>query len=268
MLKCPLCSFQNEDGALFCEQCKTDLASVTPSQPPAVTASGIMAVATAEPAPDLPPPVVAQAGVESVPMAQIDAAPPAPDSPPAVAMAVPIADAAPPTLATQPPTVPMHALAAAATQEDSEIAATMSPFNPATMSPTAAVTMQGPPAQQAPAPATGGTPLPAGAQPRLVVLRGLKINTEYPLYEGHNFIGRADEKPVDIDLEDQEPPDRIWSSRQHALITFEDNMLFIEDLNSSNGTFVNRTRVHPGQKRPLQVSDIIQIGTVQMKVKA
>jgi len=29
-----------------------------------------------------------------------------------------------------------------------------------------------------------------------------------------NFIGRADEKPVDIDLEDQEPPDRVWCSRQ------------------------------------------------------
>src|SRR5262249_26867382 len=44
--------------------------------------------------------------------------------------------------------------------------------------------------------------LPAGARPKLVVLRGVKLNVEYPLYEGANFIGRADEKPVDIDLED------------------------------------------------------------------
>jgi len=66
---------------------------------------------------------------------------------------------------------------------------------------------------------------------------------------------------------DQEPPERIWSSRQHALITFEDGLLAIEDLNSTNGTFVNRLRVHPGQKRPLQVNDVIQIGTVQLKVK-
>jgi pSer/pThr/pTyr-binding forkhead associated (FHA) protein len=89
---------------------------------------------------------------------------------------------------------------------------------------------------------------------------------EYPLYEGHNFIGRADEKPVDIDLEDQEPPDRIWSSRQHALITFEEGGMVIEDLNSSNGTFVNRNRIYPGQKTPLKPNDVIQIGTVQMKV--
>jgi pSer/pThr/pTyr-binding forkhead associated (FHA) protein len=108
--------------------------------------------------------------------------------------------------------------------------------------------------------------LPAEAQPRLIVLRGLKRNVEYPLYEGHNFIGRADEKPVDIDLDDQEPPDRVWSSRQHALITFEGSKLNIEDLNSSNGTFVNRARIYPGQKRELAVNDIIQIGTVQMKL--
>lgn len=110
-------------------------------------------------------------------------------------------------------------------------------------------------------------PVPAGAQPKLVVLRGLRINTEYPIFEGDNYIGRTDEKPVDIDLEDQEPPDRIWSSRQHALISFHDSLLEIEDLGSANGTFVNRSRVYPGQKRPLNVGDVVQIGTVQMKVK-
>jgi pSer/pThr/pTyr-binding forkhead associated (FHA) protein len=99
-----------------------------------------------------------------------------------------------------------------------------------------------------------------------VVIRGQRIKQEFPLYEGHNFIGRADEKPVDIDLEDQEPPDRIWCSRQHALITFEESALTIEDLNSANGTFVNRARVYPGQKQGLKPNDVIQIGTVQMKV--
>jgi len=108
--------------------------------------------------------------------------------------------------------------------------------------------------------------LPIGGKPRLLVLRGQKINVEDPIYDGDNFIGRADEKPVDIDLEDQEPPDRIWSSRQHALIRCEEGILVIEDLHSSNGTFINRTRLYPGQKRVLNVNDVIQIGTVQMKV--
>jgi pSer/pThr/pTyr-binding forkhead associated (FHA) protein len=109
--------------------------------------------------------------------------------------------------------------------------------------------------------------LAEGAKPKLVVMRGQRLNAEYPIYEGDNYIGRADEKPVDVDLEDQEPPDRIWSSRQHALLTYENGQLAIEDLNSLNGTFVNRTRVTPGQKRPLQVNDLIQIGTVHLKVK-
>ena len=71
---------------------------------------------------------------------------------------------------------------------------------------------------------------------------------------------------MDVDLEDQEPPDRVWSSRQHACIHFEDGQLSIEDLNSSNGTFVNRTRIYPGTKKPLNVNDVIQIGNVQLKV--
>jgi pSer/pThr/pTyr-binding forkhead associated (FHA) protein len=108
--------------------------------------------------------------------------------------------------------------------------------------------------------------IPPGAQPRLLVLRGQKRNIEYPLYEGLNYIGRADEKPVDIDLEEQEPPDRIWCSRQHAVITFEGDRLTIEDLNSANGTYVNRARVYPGQQKPLAINDIVQIGNVQLKV--
>ncbi len=173
-VQCPFCQFQNEDGALFCEQCKSDLSAV-PAGAPAAAPAGDAAMAAA-----------------------------------------------------------------------------------------AAPAAGGAPAGDAGAPAA---PLPPGSQPKLVVLRGLKINVEYPVYEGNNFVGRADEKPVDIDLDDQEPPDRVWSSRQHCLITFENSTLNVEDLNSANGTFVNRTRVYPGQKRGLNVGDVLQVGTVQLKVK-
>ncbi|WP_162657180.1 FHA domain-containing protein [Tuwongella immobilis] len=124
----------------------------------------------------------------------------------------------------------------------------------------------GPLAGQSSAPPTPSSALPIQARPKLMVLRGEKLNVQYPLYEGPNYLGRTDEKPVDIDLEDQEASDRIWTSRQHACITYQNGVLTIEDLNSLNGTFVNRMRVHPGQQRILQVNDIIQVGTVQMKV--
>jgi hypothetical protein len=115
-------------------------------------------------------------------------------------------------------------------------------------------------------PATVLEDAPQAAKPRLVVLRGEKLNMQYTIYPGKNYLGRSDEKPVDIDLENQEPPDRIWTSRQHAVITFENGLLTIEDLNSLNGTFVNRTRVHPGQIRTLQANDIVHLGTVQLRV--
>jgi hypothetical protein len=101
---------------------------------------------------------------------------------------------------------------------------------------------------------------------RLLVVRGLRPNWVYAVYEGQNVLGRADDQPVDIDLQPQEPEDRIWSSRQHAAITAKGDVMVIEDLNSSNGTYVNRKRVPPGEKRPLHKDDVIQIGEVHIKV--
>lgn len=104
------------------------------------------------------------------------------------------------------------------------------------------------------------------SMPRLLVIRGEKLNAEFPIYNGKNYLGRSSDKPVDVDLTGQEPPEQVWSSRQHALITFERGLLLIEDMNSLNGTFVNRSRLHPGQQRLLQTNDIVQVGTVQFKV--
>jgi uncharacterized protein (TIGR02996 family) len=100
----------------------------------------------------------------------------------------------------------------------------------------------------------------------LQVQRGQRPGLLYPVWDGLNYMGRADEQPVDIDLEDQEPPDRVWSSRLHAVIAWENGTLSIEDLNSTNGTYLNRQRVYPGSRRPLAPRDVIQIGTVQMRV--
>jgi FHA domain len=246
MLKCPFCNFQNEDGALFCEQCKSDLASVssTPEAAPGTAPEPVPMAAVIE---ELIPMASVEAALASAPVSVTDVA--APAAPVAVATAAPPA-AAPIAVATAAsPPAPE-----AAAPEGAVVAA------PVGQPPAA-------PAAVPAAPAAPGNKLPADAKPKLVVLRGQKINAEFPIYEGLNFIGRADEKPVDIDLEDQEPPDRIWCSRQHALISFEDGALTIEDLNSANGTYVNRGRIYPGQKRALNVSDVIQIGTVQMKVK-
>ncbi|OAI48390.1 hypothetical protein AYO44_07085 [Planctomycetaceae bacterium SCGC AG-212-F19] len=102
---------------------------------------------------------------------------------------------------------------------------------------------------------------------KLVVVRGLKTAVEYPVYEGQNFIGRFDEKPVDIDITEQEDSEKPRASRQHACIAWETTGLTIEDLSSSNGTFVNRVRVSPGEKKALRNGDYIQTGNVLFQIK-
>lgn len=103
-------------------------------------------------------------------------------------------------------------------------------------------------------------------QPQLVIVRGKTIGREIRIYEGPNFIGRIQrETLVDIDLSVEEP-DKCYSSREHALITYENRLVYIEDLDSANGTFVNRNRLQPRQKTPLRVDDVIQVGSVQLKL--
>jgi hypothetical protein len=244
MMKCPVCQYNNEDGALFCDQCKSDLSPTQPIPEEQGPAPAWVAAPTEPESHTLTavletsPPVAAV--VESV--TPIDPVMPVGDSPAiAIAEVVPISEEIP--MAQPIDAVPPAALAEAQVVDS----ATVAPAPPA------AIAIEGP-------------ALAKDTKPKLVVLRGQRVNVEYPLYEGENFIGRADDKAVDVDLEDQEPAERIWSSRQHAVILFKDGQLFIEDLNSTNGTFVNRLRVHPGQKRPLQINDVIQIGTVHLKV--
>jgi pSer/pThr/pTyr-binding forkhead associated (FHA) protein len=104
---------------------------------------------------------------------------------------------------------------------------------------------------------------------RLVVLRGEKLKATFPIYDGKNTIGRFADKPVDVDLEGQETIERIRVSRHHATIHFDQNKgeLRIEDINSLNGTWVNGVKLHPGQFRKLAANDVIQVGTVQLRLE-
>jgi hypothetical protein len=265
MVKCPFCGFANEDGALFCEQCKSDISNVAPA--PSVPPSG-----HPTPMPESVPPaadapvmaaIVEDAPItaEAVPVASVEEEP----------IAAAIAEDEPVSPIQEEPAIAAAVLeekpAPAASETAPQATPDVSPFAAAV----GAVASPTPPPSTTPAakPA-GGTPIPAGAQVKLVVQRGLKVGEEYNVFAGENYMGRADEKPVDIDLTFQEPEDRVWCSRQHALLVFDDaaGTLTIEDLNSSNGTYVNRERVYPGQPRQLFVGNTIQIGTVHLRVKA
>lgn len=102
---------------------------------------------------------------------------------------------------------------------------------------------------------------------RLRVIRGLRLNAEYPVYPGRNVVGRFADRPVDIDLTAVEPDGQVWSSRRHAALTLDKSLLVVEDLNSLNGTWVNGARLRAGAALPLKSGDVIQIGVAQLRVE-
>jgi len=77
-------------------------------------------------------------------------------------------------------------------------------------------------------------------------------------------IGRQDaERGIypDIDLS---PQGSVASSvsRQHARLYVQGHQVFVEDLNSTNSTFLNRRRLQPGQRYLLNQGDELRLGGV------
>ncbi len=100
---------------------------------------------------------------------------------------------------------------------------------------------------------------------RLVVTEGGHRNRSWRLRMGKSSIGRADGDVVPtIDL--PEPSDRLRVSRDHALIVVVEGSITIEDKGSSNGTFVNQTRIPSGKQIPLRLGDKLQIGSVSLRL--
>ena len=96
----------------------------------------------------------------------------------------------------------------------------------------------------------------------LLIERGSAASTEFPLTADESNIGRWDADNgvfPDIDLDAYDPDSKV--SRKHARIIRRDDAYFIEDLGSTNGTFVNRgRRLLPGTPQVLNEGDEIIVG--------
>jgi len=55
-------------------------------------------------------------------------------------------------------------------------------------------------------------------------------------------------------------------SRHHARISYNDGQYTIEDLGSYNDTLLNGSRLLPGQQYPLKHGDVLQFGTLAVRV--
>jgi hypothetical protein len=106
--------------------------------------------------------------------------------------------------------------------------------------------------------------LRSGAKPhaRLVIERGRSSGKQFMLSEVEAQIGRWDADGgifPDVDLDTDDPEAKV--SRRHARITLSNGQYFLEDLGSTNGTFINRgKRLPPGQRQALCDGDEIIVG--------
>lgn len=103
---------------------------------------------------------------------------------------------------------------------------------------------------------------PKKIEAKLIIERGTSIGTEFKISGEESTIGRWDADNgifPDIDLDVFDPEAKV--SRRHARIIFDGGKFLIEDLGSTNGTFVNRgRRLIPGNPHILSDNDEIIVG--------
>jgi pSer/pThr/pTyr-binding forkhead associated (FHA) protein len=97
----------------------------------------------------------------------------------------------------------------------------------------------------------------AAARPRLVVVEPPAMRgTEYPLSD-ELTVGRAPGCAVTID--------DTFVSQLHARVFVADGQFMVEDLGSTNGTFLNRRKVGPPEV--LQPGDLLQVGNTVLELR-
>ena len=102
----------------------------------------------------------------------------------------------------------------------------------------------------------------------LEVVRGAEVGRVFPLGVGAALLGNGLNGEPGIDLAPQEASTPRKMAPRQAKLESAGSSLTLLDLDSPGGTFVNRQRVLPGQARPLQAGDVIQLGGVQLRVVA
>lgn len=131
-----------------------------------------------------------------------------------------------------------------------------------------------PPPPPPPRPARAAQPAPPAppppppkpvAPPAYAHLRELPQGRQLPLIYDRSLIGRlseADGVKPEVDLA---AFGEGGVSRKHAQITRAEGQVYLEDLSSSNGTFLNGTRLQPGLQTPLQHQDEVRFGSLRFQ---
>ena len=102
----------------------------------------------------------------------------------------------------------------------------------------------------------------AGRNATLTIERGKSAGKQFLIGPEGSDIGRWDADGgvfPDVDLDSDDPEAKV--SRRHARISCDNGQYVIEDLGSTNGTFVYRgRRLKPGERHPVNDGDEIIVG--------
>lgn len=99
-----------------------------------------------------------------------------------------------------------------------------------------------------------------------IVLQIGNVSQEIEIEAETDFIlGRGEGKPPHMDLSAHKALE-LGVSRQHAALQRGDEVLSLIDLDSTNGTFLNGTRIAPMQAHLVRDGDAIRLGKLVMNI--
>ena len=110
-----------------------------------------------------------------------------------------------------------------------------------------------------PASAAAAAALPRMARAQILLGNGQSIELGG---KSSYLIGREDQVSgiyPDVDTT-RSDGDAAGVSRRHAEIVQQSDQWFVQDLNSTNGTYINNQRVAPSSRQPLHSGDQIRLG--------
>lgn len=292
MIVCPNCNHPNPDGAVQCEACYTPLPATTscPGCGATVQADasfcgqcgynlrsspGSVAPTVA---PDNPgevpplgdPPTESLSPIEepsSLPPTAVASPqglqPPAQGSPPPTIPSAP--ESGEQEIETPPPVVtppPVNVTEPAPPSIEEEESSFLEALPDLTIEPEPAPATE-PEPQPAPVTPPAATSSPARTQLQQVSARMVHVKTDTQIELPQNLsvihIGKPNDRvPPDIDVSGFENSEVV--SRIHADIRVEGDAYYIEDVGSSNGTYVNGMSLLPGNRHRLRSGDRVSMG--------